>query len=117
VKCLRLHVKTCPEPGEGDLGFAQHQILVRDGKEEKDRATMLPDSLVSPLQDDLRVVKRMRLSEGVPTAHQFVGKFRQFATLLLFETQHGQELLLGHVCDFNGGYVNRQPSIPSHPGQ
>jgi integron integrase len=50
MECLRLRVK--------DLDFAQHQIFVRDGKGEKDRVTMLPESLVSPLQDHLRIVKR-----------------------------------------------------------
>jgi hypothetical protein len=34
VECLRLRVK--------DLDFAQRQILVRDGKGEKDRVTMAP---------------------------------------------------------------------------
>jgi integron integrase len=50
MECLRLRVK--------DLDFAQHQIFVRDGKGEKDRVTMLPESLVSPIQDHLRIVKR-----------------------------------------------------------
>ena len=50
MECLRLRVK--------DLDFAQRIILVRDGKGEKDRVTMLPESLVSPLQDHLRIVKR-----------------------------------------------------------
>ena len=50
MECLRLRVK--------DLDFAQRQILVRDGKGEKDRVTMLPESLVVPLQDHLRIVKR-----------------------------------------------------------
>ena len=50
MECLRLCVK--------DLDFAQHQIFVRDGKGEKDRVTMLPESLVSPLEDHLRIVKR-----------------------------------------------------------
>jgi integron integrase len=50
MECLRLRVK--------DLDFAQHQILVRDGKGEKDRVTMLPESVVVPLQDHLRIVKR-----------------------------------------------------------
>ena len=39
MECLRLRVK--------DLDFAQRQILVRDGKGEKDRVTMLPESLIS----------------------------------------------------------------------
>jgi len=50
MECLLLRVK--------DLDFAHRQILVRDGKGEKDRVTMLPESLVSPLQDHLRIVKR-----------------------------------------------------------
>jgi hypothetical protein len=50
--------QTCPELAEGDLDFAQRIILVRDGKGAKDRVTMLPESLVSPLQDHLRIVKR-----------------------------------------------------------
>ena len=50
MECVRLRVK--------DLDFAQLQVLVRDGKGEKDWVTMLPESLVSPLQDHLRIVKR-----------------------------------------------------------
>jgi integron integrase len=50
MECLRLRVK--------DLDFARCQILVRDGKGEKDRVTMLPQSVVVPLQDHLRSVKR-----------------------------------------------------------
>ena len=41
MECLRLRVK--------DLDFAQRAILVRDGKGEKDRVTILPESLVVPL--------------------------------------------------------------------
>jgi site-specific recombinase XerD len=33
-----------------DLDFAQHQIVVRDTKGNEDRVTMLPDSLIAPLQ-------------------------------------------------------------------
>jgi integron integrase len=50
MECLRLRVK--------DLDFAQRQILVRDGKGEKDRVTILAESLVSLLRDHLRIVKR-----------------------------------------------------------
>ena len=35
MECLRLRVK--------DIDFAQHQIIVRDGKGMKDRVTVLPD--------------------------------------------------------------------------
>ena len=51
MECLRLRVK--------DVDFAQRQIIVRNGKGEKDRVTMLPESLVAPLQDHLRFVERL----------------------------------------------------------
>jgi hypothetical protein len=31
-ECLRLRVKACPERSRRDVDFAQHQIVVRDGK-------------------------------------------------------------------------------------
>jgi integron integrase len=46
MECLRLRVK--------DIDFAQHQIIVRDGKGMKDRITVLPDSLADPLREQLR---------------------------------------------------------------
>jgi len=49
MEAIRLRVK--------DLDFAQHQIIVRDGKGEKDRVTVLPDSLITPLQEHLQRVK------------------------------------------------------------
>ena len=45
MECLRLRVK--------DIDFAYHQTVVRDGKGEKDRVTMLPQSLVLPLREQL----------------------------------------------------------------
>lgn len=41
-ECLKLRVK--------DIDFANKQIIVRSGKGDKDRITLLPDSLVRPLQ-------------------------------------------------------------------
>jgi integron integrase len=41
-----------------DLDFGMHQILVRNGKGAKDRVTILPESLVVPLQSHLELVKR-----------------------------------------------------------
>jgi len=49
MECVRLCAK--------DVDFAQHQIIVRSGKGMKDRVTILPDSLVTPLQEHLRYVK------------------------------------------------------------
>jgi len=46
MECVRLRVK--------DVDFEQSEIVVRDGKGAKDRVTMLPQSLIRPLQDHLR---------------------------------------------------------------
>ncbi len=51
MECVRLRVK--------DLDFAQRAIIVRDGKGEKDRITILPESLIAPLQDHLQHVRRL----------------------------------------------------------
>ena len=48
MECLRLRVK--------DIDFGNRQIIVRDGKGEKDRATMLPDVLILDLQTHLKTV-------------------------------------------------------------
>ena len=50
-ECLRLRVK--------DLDFANRQIVVRDGKGAKDRFTILPETLIHPLQTHLQLVKRV----------------------------------------------------------
>jgi integron integrase len=51
MECLRLRVK------DVDLGY--RQILVRDGKGEKDRVTMMPEKLASPLAAHLARVKSL----------------------------------------------------------
>ena len=42
-----------------DLDFAQHQVVVRDAKGQESRVTMLPGSLVAPLQEHLLGVQRL----------------------------------------------------------
>lgn len=59
MECVRLRVK--------DLDFHSKQIIVRDGKGNKDRATMFPDTLVYSLQVHLQRVKSIHnkdLAEG-----------------------------------------------------
>jgi len=59
LECLRLRVK--------DLEFGMNQILVRDGKGEKDRITMLPACLKEKLKEHLKKVKEIHeqdLREG-----------------------------------------------------
>jgi integron integrase len=58
-ECLRLRVK--------DIDFDYKTITVRDGKGEKDRATLLPDSLIAELKDQIeiaRLIHQRDLKEG-----------------------------------------------------
>lgn len=49
IECLRMRVQ--------DLDFGRHEIIVRDGKGQEDRVTMLPTSLVQALQAHLKGVR------------------------------------------------------------
>ncbi len=51
MECVRLRVK--------DIDFAQLQIVVREGKGDKDRITMLPATLVQPLERQLERAKAL----------------------------------------------------------
>ena len=53
MECCRLRVK--------DIDFGRREILIREGKGAKDRVTMLPETLILPLQEHL--AKRRRLYE------------------------------------------------------
>lgn len=59
IECLRLRVK--------DIDFGQHQIIVRNGKGDKDRDTLLPDNIVQDIKNHLVHVKQSHdydLSKG-----------------------------------------------------
>lgn len=59
LECLRLRVK--------DVDFARNEITVRNGKGGKDRRTLLPRSLVEPLQQEIeraRVLHTQDLAAG-----------------------------------------------------
>jgi integron integrase len=59
MECLRLRVK--------DIDFGRSEVTVRDGKGGKDRRTMLPRSLVEPLQREIeraRVLREQDLVAG-----------------------------------------------------
>ena len=51
LECLRLRVK--------DLDFERHEIVVREGKGEKDRVTLFPTSLQAPLRAHLVQVREV----------------------------------------------------------
>ena len=51
MECVRLRVQ--------DVDFAVGQITVRDGEGEKDRVTMLPATLLEPLQEQLARARKL----------------------------------------------------------
>ena len=55
MECVRLRVK--------DVDFDQHHIIVRSGKGNKDRVTILPDRLVSDLKNQLHYAKGLHESD------------------------------------------------------
>ena len=75
---IRLRVK--------DIDFAYHQIVVRDGKGQKDRVVPLPQRLVEPLQRHLTTVKDLHqadLAQGygaVFLPHALARKYPQAPT-------------------------------------
>jgi integron integrase len=77
-ECLRLRVK--------DIDFAKNLIVVREGKGDKDRVTMLPQNLKEPLRQHLEKVKRAHeidLREGYGTVqlpYALERKYPQAAT-------------------------------------
>ncbi|MBU3947008.1 MAG: integron integrase [Proteobacteria bacterium] len=59
IECVRLRVK--------DVDFGLNQIIIRDGKGQKDRVTMLPDEIKLQLETHLKYVKKQHeadLSQG-----------------------------------------------------
>lgn len=64
MECLRLRIQ--------DMDFSYRQITVRSGKGDKDRVTLLPDSLADPLGEHLERVRRlhhMDIDEGYGEVH------------------------------------------------
>lgn len=64
MECVRLRVK--------DVEFVRKEILVRDGKGFKDRVTMLPQALVTPLRAHVAKVKALHTAElrnGLGSVH------------------------------------------------
>ena len=55
MECLRLRAK--------DLDFSYRQVVVRDGKGQKDRVTPLPEALIKPLQRHLERVKALHTAD------------------------------------------------------
>lgn len=55
MECVRLRIK--------DVDIARNQIIVRSGKGDKDRVTVLPQGIVSPFRLHLNRVKRIHQAD------------------------------------------------------
>lgn len=74
MECVRLRVK--------DIDFARLQIVVREGKGDKDRVTVLSPSLVEPLRRQLeraRALHQMDIREGYGRVHLPYSLARKYA--------------------------------------
>jgi len=63
-ECLQLRVK--------DLDFCRCEIMVRDGKGQKDRVTMLPESLIGPLKVHLAQVEALHRQDLADRAGEVI---------------------------------------------
>jgi integrase len=73
MECIRLRVK--------DVGFSYNHSVVRDGKGDKDRVTMLPHNVKSPLLRHLQEVKKLHardLTEGFGSVYLPHGLERKY---------------------------------------
>jgi len=77
-ECIQLRVK--------DVDFARHEILIRDAKGQKDRVTMLPDTLVPHLVAQFEQVRalhkkdRAEAKPGVTLPYALKSKYPDAAT-------------------------------------
>lgn len=83
MECLRLRVK--------DVDFARRQIMVREGKGDKDRVVPLPETLVAPLRRQLAQVEALHTGDLVAGAgqvqlpHALAGKYPGAASSLAWQ--------------------------------
>jgi len=93
IECLMLRVK--------DMDFSYRQIIVRDGKGGRDRATMLPENLVQPLHAHLgkvRLLHQRDRDEGFgevwlpyALARKYPRANREWAWQFVFPSVHRSE--------------------------
>jgi integron integrase len=110
MECLRLRVK--------DVDLEYRQILVREGKGEKDRVTMLPDKLVEPLRAHLQRVRGLHardLKEGYgevnmpyALARKYPRAGREWAWQFVFPSKH-------RSADPDDGVMRRHHQYESVP--
>jgi len=108
MECLRLRVK--------DIDFEQSQIIVREGKGEKDRATMLPSSLVEPLKTQIAYIRKLHeldLEQGFGSvelpfalARKYPNADKEFAWQYIFPSDR-------RSTDPRSGIIHRHHLDPS----
>ena len=101
LECLRLRVK--------DIDCGREQLMVRDGKGQKDRTTVLPESLHGPLRRQIDLVAALHardLAEGfgrvyLPFAleRKYPEADRDLAWQYVFPAPVGHSTLGGASCD------------------
>ena len=72
MECVRLRIK--------DIDFSRHRIMVRDGKGQKDRVTMLPERFAVPLKEHLarvKVIYEKDQAKGVPGVYIWLDPFHK----------------------------------------
>ena len=108
MECLRLRVK--------DIDFEQSQIIVREGEGEKDRATMLPSSLVEPLKTQIAYIRNLHeldLEQGFGSvelpfalARKYPNADKEFAWQYIFPSDR-------RSTDPRSGIIHRHHLDPS----
>ncbi len=102
MECVRLRVK--------DVDFGRREIIIREGKGNKDRVTMLPLALVAPLREQIACARsvydedRAACRSGVMLPDALERKYRKAATqwgwFWVFPSDH-------ESCDPRSGVVRR----------
>ena len=114
LECCTLRVK--------DIDFAYQQITIRDGKGGKERVTVLPSSLVTPLADHLLRVRSLHerdLARGngrapLPLAlgRKYPSATREWRWQFVFQsTVLSPDRLTGEVCRFHAAESGLQKAV------
>jgi integron integrase len=103
MECIRLRVK--------DIDFGNRQIIVRDGKGEDDRVTILPDSLIPALRNQIQTVQRIHQTD----LQDGFGEVYLPHTLALKYPNASRELIWQYL--FPASQLSRDPRHPSPAGR
>jgi integrase len=85
MEAVRLRVK--------DIDFERREIIIRDGKGERDRVTMLPNSVATALQLQIEGVKRLHEHDLNVAMARFICRTRWSGN-----TRTRAETLFGSIC-------------------